>query len=144
MYYYHTFIGLRTALFRVITQRAVVIPYRRFGTIYLSHLQAPPIGHHLQAPPICPHLQAPPIGPIFKRHLSVPSSSATYLSPSSSATYRSPSSSVWGWGQTGCPETSVWNYYYSLRNNPKERSSQLLRRRSLISRVCSFVSIETY
>jgi len=30
---------LRTALFWVITQRAVVIPYRRFGTVYRSSLQ---------------------------------------------------------------------------------------------------------
>ena len=29
----------RTALFWAITQQAVVIPYRRFGTTYLSHLQ---------------------------------------------------------------------------------------------------------
>ena len=29
----------RTALFWVITQRVVVIPYRRFGTTYRSHLQ---------------------------------------------------------------------------------------------------------
>jgi len=28
-------------------------------------------------------------------------------------------------GQVGCPETSVRNYHYSLRNNPEERSSQL-------------------
>jgi len=27
----------------------------------------------------------------------------------------------------GCPETSVINYKYSLRNNAEERSSQLLR-----------------
>jgi len=26
-------------------------------------------------------------------------------------------------GQTGCPETSVLNYHYSLRNNPEEHSS---------------------
>jgi hypothetical protein len=26
-------------------------------------------------------------------------------------------------GQTGCPETSVRNYRYLLRNNPEERSS---------------------
>jgi len=30
---------MRTALFWVIAQRAVVIPYRRFGTTYRSHLQ---------------------------------------------------------------------------------------------------------
>ena len=27
-------------------------------------------------------------------------------------------------GPIGCPETSVINYHYSLRNNPEERSSQ--------------------
>jgi len=26
-------------------------------------------------------------------------------------------------GPIGCPETSVKNYHYALRNNPKERSS---------------------
>ena len=31
---------IRTALFWTITQRVVVIPYRRFGTTYRSHLQA--------------------------------------------------------------------------------------------------------
>ena len=30
---------MRTALFRAITRRVVVIPYRRFGTTYRSHLQ---------------------------------------------------------------------------------------------------------
>ena len=30
---------VRTALFWTITQRVVVIPYRRFGTTYRSHLQ---------------------------------------------------------------------------------------------------------
>jgi len=26
-------------------------------------------------------------------------------------------------GPTGCHETSVWNYHYSLGNNPEERSA---------------------
>jgi hypothetical protein len=30
-------------------------------------------------------------------------------------------------GPIGCPETSVRNYHYSLRNNSEERSSHLLR-----------------
>ena len=30
-------------------------------------------------------------------------------------------------GPIGCPETSVRNYHYSLRNNPEERSSHLLQ-----------------
>jgi hypothetical protein len=29
-------------------------------------------------------------------------------------------------GPIGCPETSVRNYHYSLRNNPEERSSQMV------------------
>ena len=33
------------------------------------------------------------------------------------------------------PETSVRNYHYSLRNNPEERSSHLLRGRNLKSRM---------
>jgi hypothetical protein len=38
-------------------------------------------------------------------------------------------------GPIGCPETSVRNYHYSLRNNPEERSSQLPRGGSLKSRI---------
>jgi hypothetical protein len=37
----------------------------------------------------------------------------------------------------GCPETSVWNYQYSLRNNPWEQSSRLLHGGSLTSHVCT-------
>jgi len=33
----------------------------------------------------------------------------------------------------GCPETSVRNYHYSLRNDPEERGSRLLRGGSLKS-----------
>jgi hypothetical protein len=29
-------------------------------------------------------------------------------------------------GKICCSETSIWNYHYSLRNNPEERNSQLL------------------
>jgi len=29
-------------------------------------------------------------------------------------------------GPTGCPETSIINYHYSLRNNPEDHSSQVL------------------
>jgi len=36
-------------------------------------------------------------------------------------------------GPIGCPENSVSNYYYMLRNNPEERSSQLLRGGSMKS-----------
>jgi len=37
-------------------------------------------------------------------------------------------------GPIGCPEMSLRNYNYSLRNNPEERRSQLLRGGSLKSR----------
>ena len=37
-------------------------------------------------------------------------------------------------GPMGCPDMSVRNYHYSLRNNPEEHSSHLLRGGSLKSR----------
>ena len=40
---------------------------------------------------------------------------------------------------TGCTETPVRNHHYSLRNNPEERSSHLLRGGSLTSRTVSNV-----
>jgi hypothetical protein len=39
----------------------------------------------------------------------------------------------------GCPETSVRNCHYSLRNKTEERSSQLLRGGSLKSRIVDIV-----
>jgi len=39
-------------------------------------------------------------------------------------------------GPIGCPETSVRNYHYSLRNNPEKRSSHLLSGGSLKSGKC--------
>jgi len=44
-------------------------------------------------------------------------------------------------GPIGCPETSVRNYNYSLRNNPEELSSQVLRGVSLKSRNNKIVSL---
>jgi len=70
---------MRTALFWGITQRVVVISYRRFGTTYQSH----PQGQKSKK-------KKNKMGPIC------------------------------------CPETSVRNCHYSLRNAPEERSSQLL------------------
>ena len=40
-------------------------------------------------------------------------------------------------GPIDCPETTVRNYHYSLRNNPEERSSQLIRGGSLKSSIVS-------
>ena len=85
---------LRAALFWVITQRVVVISYRRFETNYLSHLQESRI--------------------FF------------WIDPCM-------------WDPIGCPETSVTNYHYSLRNNPEERSSHLRRCGCLNSRLSSWL-----
>jgi len=38
-------------------------------------------------------------------------------------------------GLIGCPAMSVGNYHYSLRNNPEERGSYVLRDVSLKSRI---------
>jgi hypothetical protein len=43
-------------------------------------------------------------------------------------------------GPTGCPETSVKYYHYSLRNNPEKRSFRLLRAGSLKSHNISVTS----
>jgi len=40
----------------------------------------------------------------------------------------------------GCPETSGWNYHYTLRNSPEERRSHLLRGGSLKSRMALTIS----
>ena len=45
-------------------------------------------------------------------------------------------------GHIGCPETSVRNYHNSLRNDPEERSSRLLRGGSEKSR-CDVLFIFT-
>ena len=44
-------------------------------------------------------------------------------------------------GPTCCPETSVRNYHYSLRNNPEKRSFRLRRAGSLKSRNISVISL---
>jgi len=46
-------------------------------------------------------------------------------------------------GQKGCPEILVINYHSSLRNNPEERSSQLLRGESLKSHIMDVVARES-
>jgi hypothetical protein len=43
-------------------------------------------------------------------------------------------------GPKGCPETSLINYHYWLRNNPEKRSFHLLRAESLESRNISVSS----
>ena len=65
--------------------------------------------------------------PTFRDSLSVPSSVAQKSS-------RIQKSWPLKMGPIGCPETSVRNYHYSLRNSPEERSSHLLSFGSLKSR----------
>ena len=84
-----------TALFWVITQQAVVLPYRRFGTTYRPHLQGS-------------------IDPWRLYH---------FLDQPTSANKPSSRCLNLNMGPIGCPETSVRNYRYSLRNNPEQRSS---------------------
>jgi hypothetical protein len=43
-------------------------------------------------------------------------------------------------GPIFCPETSVRKYNYSLRNNPEQRSSQILRGVNLKYRNCTRIS----
>jgi len=58
--------------------------------------------------------------PMFRDNLSVSSSRVKNSSPLNI-------------GPIGCPETSVRNYHYSLRNNPEERSSQTSVCHSLVA-----------
>jgi len=89
------------ALFWVIMQQVVVIYYGPFGTTFRSHLQV----SRIQKKSLLPHYG-------FNIGKSV-----SFLLDS--------------WIRNlvpiVCPETSVINYHYSLRNNPQERSTHLLR-----------------
>jgi hypothetical protein len=88
----------KTWIFWVITQRVVVITYRRFGTPCRSQIKVSRFklsGYTLR--------------------VEVPSWPLN----------------MW---PTGCREMAVKNYHYSLRNDPEECSSQLLRGGSLNSR----------
>ena len=85
---------MRTALFWVITQRVVVISYRRFGSTYRSHLQI--------------------AGIVLTNHTHT-RALLDYYAASSGRVVKT--------GPTDCPETSVRNYHYSLRNSLEESSS---------------------
>jgi hypothetical protein len=49
----------------------------------------------------------------------------------------------WSWDPIACPKTSVINYHFSLRDDPEERSSQLLRGGSLKSHLSNIFLIST-
>jgi len=57
-----------------------------------------------------------------------------------SSEFKNPHSSPLKMGPIGRPETSLRNYHCSLRNDPEERSSQLLRDRGRKSRKCQYGS----
>jgi hypothetical protein len=106
---------LRTAVSWVITHRVVVIYYRRFATTYRSHTQG---------------------SKTFRHNISVPSSGCE---DGNDRLFRNVSKKLRLLAATlrmepiGCPETSVRNHHYSLRNNPEEHSSQVLGGGSLKS-----------
>ena len=84
-----------------------MIYYRRFGTTYSFHPRGSRGYIHTD-------VSGQPIGPILRGR-------------------ESKEDHFW----IGCPETSVINHHYSLRNNPEERSSQLLHGGSLKSHIVS-------
>jgi len=108
---------LRTALSWVVTHRIVVIYYRRFGTTCRSHTKS---------------------SKAFRDNLSIPSSGCE---DGIDGLFRNASKKLSLLAATlriepiSCPETSVINYHYSLRNNTEERSSQLLGGGSLKLRI---------
>jgi hypothetical protein len=114
--------ALRSPIFCVITQRVVVISYRRCGTTYQSHFQR----SRSQNKACCPNtefIQGRMFG--IKSFRSVVSAAITgFLLDSWTLKM----------GPRGCPEMSVRNYHYALRNIPEEHSSHLLRGGSLKTR----------
>jgi len=86
---------MTSALIWFITQRIVVIPCRRFRTTYPSHLHGVK-----KSKKACDTLGLPKCEQVSSR-ISWPLKM----------------------GQIVCAETSVMNYHYTLRDNPKERRS---------------------
>jgi hypothetical protein len=93
----------RSALYWVIKQRIVVVPYRRFGTTYRADLQG--------SRNLLPWIPPPPSSRVKKSKYFI------FLPLKM--------------GPISCPETSVRNYHYTLRSNLEERSYHLLRGGSL-------------
>jgi hypothetical protein len=72
----------------------------------------------------------PEIAKYFELWLFVTKKNEFFVIKNKSSTHRSHLQ-----GPSGCPETSVRNYHYSLRNNPVGRSFHLLRDGSLKSQI---------
>jgi len=102
----------RSALFRVITQRVVVIPYRRFETTYRSRLYG---SRNPRREPVT-------LGTWWRRTIHRPH---LFLCEPSTERDRLSFLISWPWkiGSMGCSKKSVRNYLCTLRNNPEERRS---------------------
>ena len=119
----------RTAPIWVITQWVVLISYGRFGKTFRSHLQGSRLIPNYciweeNCALLCHYaLSSGNFLRTFRDNLSAPSSRVRNCFLLDSG----PLKMV----RIYCPETSVINYQYSLRNDPEERSSRLLRCGSL-------------
>jgi len=138
-----------TALFWVIRQQVVVIPYRRFRILYPSHLHWSRIQKDFAFLTLEDWADRLSRNVAKNYHYSLRNNSEddscflgywpmktepTGCPETSVRNYRyslrnntEERSCVLGYwpmktGPTGCPETSVRNYHYLLRNNPEERS----------------------
>jgi hypothetical protein len=103
---------MRTTLFWVITQRVVLITYRRFGTSYRSHLQWSRILDYHAA-------SSGNLSSTFLDNLSVPFSSCNFL-----PTFRNAQSVLASLGDATDRLFRNVSYRYSPRNNTEGRSSQ--------------------
>jgi hypothetical protein len=137
-------------LFWVITQRGVVILYRRFDTTYLSHLhfKGPLKMGRYETSVRNYHYTLRNNTEGWRSHLlrgGSLKSRTVHLYGEATIRWSRDSKQFLNSGQLnmkpiGCSKTSARNYHYSLRNNTKGRSSRLLRYRSLKSRSFPFRS----
>jgi hypothetical protein len=103
---------MRNAFLWVITQRVVVIYYRRFWGIYLYHLLAQEDGADKRSSGL---LSSEVVTVPYRRF------GTSYRAYLQGSTLKMETNLKMG--PKGLTETSILNYHYSLRNNPEERSS---------------------
>jgi len=113
------YFALRTALFGAITLYVVVIPYRNFGSVYISHEVKGNKGQNTTGVANKPVVFWPILSFTSVLHTQRGCLNLRLSFPSLSWPLKI--------GPIGCPETSVRHYHYWLRNSPEERSSLLLR-----------------
>jgi len=110
-------------LFWVIMQRLVVIPYRHFGTTYLSHLHwsRNPRRKDLRSALFCDMIQHMVV--ILYRHFG--KNCWSHLRGQEILEERI--SWFLKMVLTGCPKMSVRKYHHMLRNTPEQHRSQLAK-----------------